>query len=325
MSTATRNTLFRFQVMALLALCGLAAADADVALNFRDSSMVSVASVRLSDIAEIDCSDAALKKRLASLEIGDAAPAGYSRFFGREDVALQIRRVGGVTSLALEGSPRIKVATASVSGKLSDYTKLIVDYVAGNLIWNEKDRSIVVRTERDLKFLPGPVAATVRGNVNLRSRGPLPLILTLKNAGRSIDIPLSCVVTVKTDVVVCSEQIGGGKVLPAAALRIERRDITSLASEPISAIADAAGLLTVRTVLPGTIVTGVHVRRSPDVLRGDNVIMSCKSGTVTLSIAGIAREDGSGGQTIWIENLESRKLVRAKVIGKGRVAVGEGV
>ena len=325
MSLQTLDTLIRRLILVVISLAATGAAGGDVSVVFRDSSCVAVAQVTLGDIARVESSDPVLARRLSGLVVGDAAPAGYSRFFGSGDLALTIRRSAAPALVSLSGSPRIKVATASVSGKLSDYAAIIKTFVAAGLTWAEKDRSIELRTERDFKFLPGAVVASVRGTVKPHARGPIPLILVLENGGRTIEVPVACVVKVTTSVLVSAEQIGNGKVIVPAALRSERRDITNLSAEPLVTMAEASGLLSLRTILPGTILSSIHVRRAPEVLNNDNITMTCRSGVVTLSIRAIARGDGALGEQIWVENLESRKLVRATVTGKGTVAVGNGV
>lgn len=83
-------------------------------------------------------------------------------------------------------------------------------------------------------------------------------------------------------------------------------------------------------------ITGMVMRRSiqagdvfyPGILvppkiieRGDTVVISALSDTISVRMMGVALSDGKLGQQISVKNKKSARVVRARVVGKGQVTV----
>jgi flagella basal body P-ring formation protein FlgA len=66
------------------------------------------------------------------------------------------------------------------------------------------------------------------------------------------------------------------------------------------------------------------VKTVPAVEKGDPVAIIVKKGRISVSVVGIAREQGEIGEKIWVQNSKTNKLIRVKIKGKGIVTVLQG-
>jgi flagella basal body P-ring formation protein FlgA len=76
-----------------------------------------------------------------------------------------------------------------------------------------------------------------------------------------------------------------------------------------------------RSVAAGGILHDRMLRAIPVVARGDQVRIHYIGERVKISVLGVARDNGGSGERIWVENLQTGKLIRAAVSGKGSVVV----
>jgi flagella basal body P-ring formation protein FlgA len=131
-------------------------------------------------------------------------------------------------------------------------------------------------------------------------------------------------VTVSTRVVVAAADLKAGAAIEASQLHIETRDnlpgISFLAST-----ADVEGRVLRRAVAAGTPIQPQWLEAAKDVTRGDQVKVEVRSGNARLELTGEAEASGAAGQTIPVLNPISKKRFRARIEGKGRVVVEQGV
>lgn len=76
-----------------------------------------------------------------------------------------------------------------------------------------------------------------------------------------------------------------------------------------------------RNIKAGQILTPSLVRAQKLVLRGEHITIVAQSGGLNLRVKGKALMDGQIGQTIKVKNLNSKKLIYARVISAGMVKV----
>ena len=76
-----------------------------------------------------------------------------------------------------------------------------------------------------------------------------------------------------------------------------------------------------RNIKAGQVVTPNLVRAQKMVLRGEHITIVAQNGGLNLRVKGKALMDGHIGQTIKVKNLNSKKLIYARVISAGIVKV----
>jgi flagella basal body P-ring formation protein FlgA len=111
------------------------------------------------------------------------------------------------------------------------------------------------------------------------------------------------------------QSISPGDVMPA-----ERDEFPS--HEPYAAIVDeVVGRIPAVLIRAGSAIRTDRLSAAKDVLRGDTVSVEVRTGATTLKLQAQAEASGAVGETIPVRNPASNKRFRARVEGKGQVAV----
>lgn len=322
--TEQRKMIFKL-ILSVITVSTVVSAVTVVDLNFRDSVNISKRVILLGDVAKIDAPDN-LKLSLSNTKIGEAAPAGFSRFVNPETTVLyDLKQKYNDIQFNTAGAKRCKVETAGKISSLIDYEDLIEEYVSSRIKWRNIDFSVEVQNgEKKFRILPKPFNVSVSGKVDEWERGMVRLSLIVNQNEHIQKIPLVCKVRVSVPVVKASEMITRGETLNENSLYLERADITSLRYMPFTDIKKAAGSVASRSISPGSLIHDFCVKKAPMVKKGDTVYIELASGKIRLSVPARAREDGYKGETIWVENIKTHKVVRVKIKDSGKVSLMEG-
>ena len=76
-----------------------------------------------------------------------------------------------------------------------------------------------------------------------------------------------------------------------------------------------------RSIKTGQVISPNLVKAQKLVLRGQNITIIAQRGSLNLRVKGKALMDGQRGQTIKVKNLNSKKMIYARVISTGTVKV----
>ena len=295
----------------------------EVSVWFRPQSSVNDTVIRLGDIvARID-GDSAAGARLRNLVAGDAAPAGFSRLLATDELC-DVRiaaQVPGIT--VINRTPgRIRIATEGVRHTVGSVDSLLRDYILAHSAWPAHDVAVETINKGDAwTSLNKPLEVSVAGTVDPYVRGSVRLQLRVRQGTRTQVVPVQCRVRVTTTVVVAARSIANGEHLCADAVTLERREVTTQVTAPLTALAALEGLRARRTIPAATIVHAQMIEQIPLVERGEVVTLEASIGTATVSVHAVARESGHLGESVWVVNEQGNRLVRAVVTGKSRAAV----
>jgi flagella basal body P-ring formation protein FlgA len=285
--------------------------------------MVNDTVIRLGDIARVESQDAALAARLRALTVGEAAPAGFNRFVNTEDlITFRIQPQFRDLQFTTGHHKRVKVISDYQDRNIAEFEEQIRSYAASRLGWETGDWTFVINNlQTSWKSGRGAVQAEVTGLDNPFAKGNVSLTLIVRQGSRVSRIPVQCRITVKTAVLVASRPIQRGEELTAENTMVQVTDITSFSMNPLRAIPAAGTVTAARSASMGSILHGNMLRAIPLVSRGDQVRIHFIGERVRISVIGVARDNGGSGDRIWVENLQTGKLIRAAVSGRGSVTV----
>jgi len=298
-----------------------------IQLHFKDSVLINSKVVYLGEIAEIgNAADNHLIQVLEKTEIGNAAPAGFSRFFNADDIIHFILKPRFKDAQFTQaGAKRVKVRTDSDIKNISNYEKQIFEYLQDNIAWNTEDYSISIENNQaQWHTYPGASTIEVKGLNTPCPRGNIQLKLVVNQGDKQQVIAVMCRIKVETPVVTARNTIARDKIITDDDLELSRVDITGFRSVPFTDKSLIKGKMATRTLTPGTIIQEYCVKNVPEVCKGDVVFMVIKKGPIRVSVPARAREQGIKGERIWVENLDTHKLIRVKIEGKGIVHPNEG-
>lgn len=116
------------------------------------------------------------------------------------------------------------------------------------------------------------------------------------------------------EVVVTSYPLGQRELVTAAGVRLERRDVSSLAARPFTRIEDVVGRQTGRFVDVNEVITQKNVALPMLIKRGSPVVLVYETGSLRVEAPGAAEEAGKVGERIQVKNPASGKLLRGVVV-----------
>lgn len=292
-------------------------------LAFKPEVTLNDSIIHLGDIAHITCPDPSTRNRIAHTRAGETAPPGFSRYIVvsallQRKLSSRLSDIGITTS----GSERIRVTTCHKDIKIMDLKEDVEKYLQGTLSWPSSQCSIeILETDRVMKVLNAPCRIEIKGNDDPHAKGVVRLNALIHQGGMTLEEPITCKVRVKAPVLVTTSRIDRGTEVGPENCMVRAMDITNYRYEVYSSWDQVRGLRSRRTLSPGTIVHEKHLESLPLVEKGDEVFVELRRGAVTVSVAARARENGSLGERIWLENLSTHQLIQGTVRGKGKVAV----
>ncbi len=148
------------------------------------------------------------------------------------------------------------------------------------------------------------------------------LWVNLLKKGRLIKrVPVSLEISIDRQVIITTRKIKRHQRITPDMLTKRTRRISSDWSSLATSIPEVLGKEAKRVIREGTVLTKNLYRAAPVIHRGDIVTVQVKSSGLTLTTSAYAKEEGSVGETVYIETLQGGKRVKANVQGPGLVVI----
>ena len=292
-----------------------------VVLN--DSSAVSSEFITLGQIAVISGEH---KRMLDTIVVGASAPAGHSRFLMRRSINLpaEIRN-----SIEIQGLERVKIHTLSQSVSFSELAKRASVLLADSLRNTENIKSEILFEFNQNASVNIPLGdfEVELGRITqsqLRGRVIIPLVIVQNNGERRTRVSINAVVRMTANVVVAAKNLARHEKVAPFNLEMRMLDITTLQGTPLFEMPHRDEFMVIGAIREGTVLTERHIAPRPIIEQGSPVRMTTGAGRVNISIWGRARQSGGIGDIIAVENIESNKVVRARVVSAGVVEIIQG-
>ncbi len=123
------------------------------------------------------------------------------------------------------------------------------------------------------------------------------------------------------EVVTTTRPLKRDSVLAEQDVTLAERDLGLLNQGYLTALRQAIGKKLTRPLQPDQVVAPVHVEQAEVVRRGDQVVISARSGGISVRMPGEALSDGALGKQIRVRNQRSQRVIKARVTGPGQVEV----
>ena len=123
------------------------------------------------------------------------------------------------------------------------------------------------------------------------------------------------------DVVIVNHPLKRGMVIDYADVTLRERDISLINQGYLTATELAVGQKLLRPVITDQVLTLTHLEQVATVRKGDHVVISARSGTLSVKMPGEALSDGGLSEQIRVKNLNSKRVIRARVTAPGQVEV----
>ncbi|MFL6609282.1 MAG: flagellar basal body P-ring formation chaperone FlgA [Pseudomonas sp.] len=102
---------------------------------------------------------------------------------------------------------------------------------------------------------------------------------------------------------------------------LRERDVSQITQGFLTSVDQAIGQKLVRPMVADQVVTLVHLEQAEVVRKGDQVVITARSGTLAVRMPGEALSNGGMREQIRVKNLNSQRVIKAQVMAPGQVEV----
>ncbi len=103
---------------------------------------------------------------------------------------------------------------------------------------------------------------------------------------------------------------------------LRERDISQITQGFLTSVDQAIGQKLVRPMVADQVVTLVHLEQAEVVRKGDQVVITARTGSLAVRMPGEALSNGGMREQIRVKNLNSQRVIKAQVVAPGQVVSG---
>ncbi len=278
--------------------------------------------ITLGDLADISGDDREMVNRLREVKLGSAPAPGRSMVFTPEVLG------GWLASSGIDYSGVIWKIPANVSVTTSSQAvgnQNIIDTAAKFIAQRTgaTDGSITITPlyrPQDVLAPPGKVDLTVDLPFGIHYNVPTTANVAITIDGQyftKVSIPYD--VKLYKEVLVTTRTIPQKEMITKDSLRLERMDVGRITSGYFTDIDKVAGLVSRRQLPQGTVVNEYMLEKASVIKHGSTVVIMARLGDLIVTTSGVALQDGSVGQSIRVQNTNSKKIITARVLDENSV------
>ena len=123
------------------------------------------------------------------------------------------------------------------------------------------------------------------------------------------------------DVVTTTRALRRAGIIEAEDVALRERDISLISQGYLSSVDQAIGQRLTRPMVADQVVTLVHMEQAEVIRKGDQVVITARSGTLSVRMPGEALANGGLKEQIRVKNLNSQRVIKAQVTAPGQVEV----
>ncbi len=123
------------------------------------------------------------------------------------------------------------------------------------------------------------------------------------------------------DVLVTTRALKRAGIIEPGDVALRERDISLINQGFLTSADQAIGQKIVRPMVMDQVITQVHLEQAEVIRKGDQVVISATSGGLVVKMPGEALSNGGLNEQIRIKNLNSQRVIKARVTAPGQVEV----
>ena len=278
----------------------------------------------LRDIAKIEGSDPLLIQKLSEIVVGRAPLPGNSRNLdgGIIKTRLKQNRID-LTELVLEIPPSITVSRSFIEVSQEKIRGLVSDYISKNILSGNSNASIKsIQVSASLRLPGGRITYEITAPRNRDMVGKVPLAVNFDVNGKLYKrVWATVTIEVLAEVVITKKPLGRHKPITEDDIMVLKMDLAKVPSDVITDPEAILGKRTRRAIGAKTVLRAKLVEFPPLVRRGDVVVIVAESKGFKITALGQVKKKGAIGDRIPVINLESKKVLYARVVDSNTVKI----
>jgi len=304
--------------------------DNPVVISVRTSAAVTSSPVCIGNVASLSGGTAMLRARIEKLDLADRPTRGKTQPLARELISYRIQLAGiERKQFRVQGAAIVEISAAA-SLTEDDFLQAARDALVDRFTGRAAD--LVVSLAQSTGIQPPDLTSRdeVRLEAQVREPSEMPGrcrvdVTVYVNGERLGMVSVLADVQVYQSVAVATRRIEAGEAFGDDNVRFERHVIESMSS--CLTMRDIAGrkarrTLTAGQVIPLSATDGTVTADSPLMVKSrDLVKIVARVGGLKVTTVGEAQQEGREGDRIRVRNVDSKKEVIGRVIGKDLVDV----
>lgn len=123
------------------------------------------------------------------------------------------------------------------------------------------------------------------------------------------------------EVVTTTRPLRRADIIEPGDVALRERDISLINQGYFTSVDQAIGQKLTRPTVTDQVITLVHLEQAEVVRKGDQVVITARSGTLSVRMPGEALSNGGLAEQIRVKNLNSMRVIKAQVTAPGQVEV----
>lgn len=228
-----------------------------------------------------------------------------------------------LSKILLLGTALYLFNSASTAASTESHNRIAATakaYIATRHPWQQLSTTITVQKldpRTKLSSCPGKLEAFLSNGAKIKRRTTVGVRCTAGAKPWKIYLPVT--VEAYAKVMVARHPIAPGNIINADNVSWGKRDITSLGYGYLQSLGDNGGYQSRQSIAQGAVLTPNMVTASSIINKGQRVQLNSNDGPVSVSMMGIALQNGALGKRILVKNLNSGKQLEGVVASENSV------
>ena len=286
----------------------------DIVVTLKPIAIVGAKKVYLKDVAEIKCSDEFTQTKLEKIAVcGNILPA-KPRLLSKDFIRSRIKQNRILPSrFRVDGAEQISVNLKTTELNREDFRKAVKDYI-NSLEHSENSKLEIIQLPDRLLAPANDLSIKVIPRKYGNYKGSLSLSLGVYN-GNTLYKRLVAKVKRKVfdEAVVAIQRIQKGQVITQADIELRNMDVTGAGKGYCNDIALVIGKRSKSLISAEGLIQKKMIESDPILKKGDIVSIMIKKGTVQLTVAGEAKQDGFIGDLVNVRSSLNKTILRGVV------------
>ena len=280
--------------------------------------------VLLGQIAGIEGSDTRWIQQLKGIVIGRAPLPGKTRQYDQHYLQMRLKQHHvDLSSVILEVPQIVEVVRSAVKIEKTELKQIISDFILHNISQDNKTVRIKeIRVPQSVILPKGRVAYKVAAPRSGELKGKCSIAVDFSVNGHSQKkVWATATIEILGPVVVTRRPLGRHKPIAEDDIELQTMDLSDL---PDGVVADPEAVLgkrTRRAIRAQTPLRADLIELPPLVKRGDLVVIIAETNGLKITTLGQVKKRGRLGERIPVVNMDSKKILYARVIDSKTVKV----
>ena len=314
-------------MLTLASICTLAAdlwADPTTIIRIRDRVEIDGAEVLLGQIATIEGGDVRNNQHLKDIVIGKAPLPGDSRHFDRQHLQMRLKQHHvDLATVVVEAPPHVEVTRSHVEIQKPEIEKIVSEFIVQQTHQNNRTVRIKeIRIPDSVILSKGRITykVTVPRSRQLMGRCPIAVHFSV-NGHTQKKVWATAVIEILGPVVVTRKPLGRHKPITEDDIEVQTLDLANLPANVLSDPDAVIGKRTKRAIGAQAPLRANSIELPPLVKRGDLVVIIAESESLKITTLGQVKKKGCLGERIPVVNLDSKKVLHARVVDANTVKI----